>query len=255
MTTARAPESTEPFDPFARDAARQSLGEPQLLLREATTASLATLEVDDAFPYASLVAVATLGDGTPVLLLSGLARHTRNLAADSKGSLLVAGAPDGADLLTAPRLTVVGRFRPASRPEARARYLARHPSAEGYADFADFAFYEMDIAYAHLVAGFGRIRMLSSGELLAAAPSALAADDEREIVRHMNDDHRDAVLAFTRASGLTGDDPRLTGVDTFGCDVVAGGRGVRLPFATPLAAAADARMAFKLLVDAARAKP
>lgn len=59
------------------------------LLGQAATASLATIDVGTGHPYVSLVEMATLPDGRPLLLLSRLARHTRNLEVDPRAALLI----------------------------------------------------------------------------------------------------------------------------------------------------------------------
>ena len=119
------------------------------LLRSAWKATLATRDVATGVPYGSLVAVATGPDGTPLLLLSGLALHTKNLKADPGASLLFDGTSNSPRALTGPRVTVVGRLQPLAAdaatmpmpipmPIARRRYLARHPAAAQFVDFADF---------------------------------------------------------------------------------------------------------------------
>ena len=105
---------------FAGTDARQ-------LLRRATTATLASLNPDGGMPYASLVNVATDVDGRPIVLISGLAWHTRNLEADSRASLLVAEPPASGDALTGPRVTIMGRFARVGEPRMRRRY-PRPPS-------------------------------------------------------------------------------------------------------------------------------
>lgn len=243
-----AANSTE-SDPFVRDAAR----EPEVLVRAAATAALSTIDRETGHPFASLVATAADLDGTPLLLLSGLARHTRNLAADSRASLLFTACPSGEDPLTAPRLTVTGRIRTTVRKNARRRYLARHPEAEGYAGFSDFAFYELEMTSAHLVAGFGRIATIPVDRLVREHPALgeLAAV-EAEVLAHMNDHHIDALAAFADAAGIPSRPVRMTGVDPWGCDLVCAGRGLRIVFRSPLNSAADIRAALIELTELAR---
>ncbi len=137
------------------------------LLRAAESASLATIERDAGGPYASLVLVAADQDGSPILLLSDLAEHSRNLAADDRASLLFDGTAGLEDRLTGPRLTVLGRAIASDAPSHRARFLARHPGAAQYADFGDFRFYRVAVERAHLVAGFGRIHAIAAADLAA----------------------------------------------------------------------------------------
>ena len=132
-----------------------------------------------------------------------------------------------------------------------------------YADFKDFAFYRVEVERAHLVAGFGRIHWIEGAALLDNAGDAreLTAR-EADIVAHMNEDHADAVALYAaRLLGLppAGEGQRwvLTGVDPDGCDLRllglnAGGRIGRLPFATRVTTADQARIELVKLVKQAR---
>ena len=131
------------------------------LLRGARQATLATA-AHDGWPFASLVLIAHGPDGAPLLLLSDLAEHSRNIAADDRVSLLIDGTGGFDDPLSGPRLTVLGRALRSAEPDHRRRFLARHPGAAQYADFADFAVYRMAIDSAHLVAGFGSIHWITA---------------------------------------------------------------------------------------------
>ncbi len=138
------------------------------VLNSVGTGALATLSADGA-PFASLVLVATTAEGEPVLLLSGLAVHTRNLARDPRASLLlVAAGGENGDPLAGARLTVSGAVAVDDDAESRRRLLGRHPEAESYAGFGDFRFYRLAIGSGHLVAGFGRIVALARDDLCSS---------------------------------------------------------------------------------------
>jgi len=142
------------------------------LLRRLSKAALGTAMADGSGPYASLVLFAADARGAPLLLLSQLAEHSRNIAADPRVALLLDGTEGLAETLTGARLTLLGRIEQAAdQAEARKTYLARHPSAEGYASFGDFALWRIAVARAHLVAGFGRIVGIE-GKALATAYAA-----------------------------------------------------------------------------------
>ena len=82
-----------------------SAEEARNLLRRARTGTLATFNADDGTPYASLVNLATDVRGCPLILVSTLAWHTRNLQADPRASVMVAEIPPDGDALTGPRVT------------------------------------------------------------------------------------------------------------------------------------------------------
>lgn len=236
------------------------------LVREAERATLASALARDGSgrPYASLVLSACDHDGSPVLLLSDLADHSKNLAAEPRAALLFDGTAGHDDPLTGPRASLLGALRPVSekalRARLQARYLARHPSAEAYAGFADFRLYRMAVESAHLVAGFGRIHWLAGREVLFDARGCGAlAEAEPEIVAHMNADHRDALDRIaTRLLGLPGSPSEgpegwtLTGIDPEGCDLRRGPRLARAAFAEPVRDAGTARAGLVALARRAR---
>ena len=115
------------------------------LMRTALKGSLATLNRETGHPYASLILLATEPNGAPIFLISRLALHTRNLEKDPRASVLIDGTGGLGDPLTGGRLTLSGQARPDASPAALRRFLARHPSAEGYAGFADFSIYALEV--------------------------------------------------------------------------------------------------------------
>src|SRR5262249_50670573 len=161
------------------------------LLREARSGALATLMAGSGDPYCSLVNVATAVDGTPLLLISRLAIHTRNALADPRASLMLDERKEG-DPLQGARVMLVGTVARTESPAARRRYLAYQPEAAMFADFADFAFYELKLKGAHLVAGFGRIVDLTPADLLTDLSDAKTmVEAEPGAIEHMNADHAD----------------------------------------------------------------
>lgn len=136
------------------------------LMRSADRAVLATAL--GGWPYASLVLPAMDADGAPLLLLSDLAEHAKNLKVDPRCSLLFDATQGLADPLTGLRVTVMGEARPIEDRSLLARYVTRHPSAGLYAGFGDFRLYRVSVARAHVVAGFGRIHWIDAPMLLGA---------------------------------------------------------------------------------------
>ena len=162
------------------------------MLRSVRAGALATIDRNTGHPFGSLVNVATDSDGSPLILISRLSTHTANLEADSRASVLFA-APGKGDPLAHPRLTVLGRFVPITHDDAhearlRRRFLARHPKAALYAEFADFAFWRLLIASAHLNAGFARAADLTAADVITGVFDATELiDAEASAIAHMND--------------------------------------------------------------------
>src|SRR5229473_6093463 len=133
------------------------------LLRRSRQGALATLMAGSGDPYCSLVNVASHPDASPILLISRLALHTRNILGDSRVSLMLDERAEG-DPLEGSRIMLAGRAEEASSDDlggdlgiVRRRYLNAHPSAEAFVTFKDFSFFRVRPVTAHLVAGFGRI--------------------------------------------------------------------------------------------------
>jgi putative heme iron utilization protein len=223
--------------------------EGRALIRATPVATLATALAADGgdagWPYASLVLMACAFDGAPLLLLSDLAEHTRNLRADGRVSLLIDAAEETGSRLAGARLTVLGRAVATEDGTARARFLARHPEAHAYAPMTDFRLYRVEPERAHLVAGFGRIRWIETAGLRAgvSGTGSLAAA-EPDVLAHMNSDHAAAVERIaTHRLGLEAGPWRMTGCDPEGCDLRLGSRTARIGFEAQIATPAQARAA------------
>ncbi|MFL6836461.1 MAG: HugZ family protein [Bradyrhizobium sp.] len=228
------------------------------LLRRSRQGALATLMVGSGDPYCSLVNVASHFDGSPILLISRLALHTKNIFADARVSLMLDERAEG-DPLEGARIMLAGRAEEVSPDDPRVvrqRYLNAHPSAEAFVDFKDFSFFRIRPTGAHLVAGFGRIIDLKSEQFLtdlSGAEDLLQA--EPSAVAHMNEDHREAMdLYATRLLGADSADWRCTGCDPDGIDMQAGSKTLRLDFPERLTSGTDLRKMLVRLASEARAK-
>ena len=229
------------------------------LLRSIRAGALATIDRNTGHPLGSLVNIATDSDGSPLILISRLSSHTANLEVDSRASVLLATAGKG-DPLAHPRLTVLGRFAQIARDAAdeahvRRRFLARHPKAELYAGFADFALWRMIIASAHLNAGFARAADLAAADITTDVSDARdLVETEASAVAHMNNDHADAVMLYaTKLLGAEQGSWRVTGLDPEGLDLACGDTTLRLPFPERITTARQLRDVLADLAKRARA--
>ncbi len=228
------------------------------LLRRSRQGALATLMVNSGDPYCSLVNVAAAPDAAPLLLISRLAVHTKNILADNRVSLMLDERVAG-DPLEGSRIMVAGRAEEVSGEAvalARRRYLAAHPSAEAFADFRDFAFFRIAPSGLHLVAGFGRIIDLKPAQFLTdISDAADLLEAEASAVEHMNVDHREAMnLYATKLLGNEAADWRCTGCDPEGLDMQAGDRTLRLEFPERVRTGTELRKILVRLAGEARAK-
>jgi putative heme iron utilization protein len=223
------------------------------LLREARAGALATLVPGSGDPYCSLVNVATAFDGAPLFLLSNLALHTKNILADGRVSLMLDQRKEG-DPLEGARVMLMGTCGKIDS-SAAGSYLRRHPEAEMFANFGDFAFYRMEISGAHLVAGFGRIVDLKPQDLLANISDAQALiQSAPDAIAHINADDADACRLYaTRLLGGPDGNWRCVGVDPEGLELQQGQTALRLPFPQRVTGPGQLRAILKQLADQVRA--
>lgn len=234
------------------------------LMRACDVAALATHQRDHGgWPLPSLVLAAFDYDGTPLLLISRLAEHTKNLAADPRAGLLFDGTGGLDDRLTGPRLSVVGQVTPSDRPGDRARVLARHPAAAAYAGFGDFGIYRLTIERCHLVAGFGRVRWIEAGDFMVS-PDRLAKFSEVEsaVLCRMSKVHSGALGRYAtavqrRGRGNSAENDEgawvATGLDPDGLDLRRNGAVARVVFEQQVYAVDEAQNQLDRLVSAALA--
>lgn len=226
------------------------------LLARSRQGALATLMPGSGDPYCSLVNIASAPDGSPILLISRLAIHTKNILNDPRVSLMLDERASG-DPLEGARIMLAGVAEEAQDDDAamlKRRYLAAHPSAEDFVGFRDFAFFRIRPGGVHLVAGFGRIVDLAPKDFLTDLSGAEALlEAEPEIVAHMNADHADTMnLYATKLLGASDGVWRCIGCDPDGLDMQADSRTLRLEFPQRIVAPAALRQALKALADSAR---
>jgi heme iron utilization protein len=207
----------------------------RLLLRAARVGTLATAQAGQ--PFAALVTPACAPDLSVLLLLSSLSEHAKQLRADPHCALMVMGEPADINPQTAPRLTVTGEAAPLDDPALKARWVARHPYAALYADFADFALFRLRPSGGQFIGGFASAHRLKASDLLAD-PAAVAAVMEAEpgILEHMNTDHPNAIAHMAGGPGW-----RMVAVDVDGCDLAREEAVMRIAWSAPVADAGGVR--------------
>ncbi len=223
------------------------------LIRAADRATLATNLAGENWPYASFVMVACDFSAAPLLLISDLAEHTKNITRDSRASLLFEATAGLETPLTGLRATVLGRLELCADDALLARYARRHPDAAGYLEFADFNLYRLRPERIHMVAGFGAIDWFDADSILFSDDAADLARAEGDVVDHMNADHADAVTLYAeKLLGLPGAGWIMTGIDPEGCDLRLDGLCARLEFDDSIADPTSARAMLVGLVEKSR---
>ncbi|GAB0107090.1 DUF2470 domain-containing protein [Nocardia sp. JMUB6875] len=251
-----APSAPPPLTPIAITTRPTPADEARTVAAATNTATLATLATDGG-PWASFVTYGLL-DGQPVLCVSRLAEHGRNLAADPRASVSIVTPDLPSDPLAGTRLTLAGiAERPTGEEAVAAReaHLAAVPSAKSYIDFSDFTVWVLRVQRARWVGGYGRMDSATGAEYAAATADPIIPAAARAIA-HLNDDHADALLDMARARGGYPDATAAVceRADRYGLDLrVTTPRGIavtRIGYLTPIDAIAELRAA---TVDLARA--
>lgn len=196
----------------------------------------------DGYPFGSMVPFVLDHAARPVIYISRLAEHTKNIDADPRASLLV--HEPVADAQAAARLTLVGdAVRLSDNLDAlRARYLSYFPDAARLFALGDFAFYRITPLRLRYIGGFGAIHWISAEGY--TPPANRLAEQEAEIVAHMNADHVQSLRAFCRHFGqVSAHDATMVAIDCDGFDARADGELLRFEFEQPITDAAEARRA------------
>lgn len=205
----------------------------------------------EGYPFGSVSPFILDHAGRPVILISDIAEHTKNIVADARVSLIV--QPYSADMQTTGRVTVIGRAeRLAEKDALGPRYLRYFPQAADYFSMHDFNFYRIEPVRIRYIGGFGRIHWIEPVGYLSSI-DGLAAN-EAAIVEHMNQDHADTMRLYCRqVHGLEVGQAEMIGIDPDGFDLRSDDRIVRFEFATPVADAGAARAALVALAQQCRA--
>lgn len=222
--------------------------EARRFTRGQTSGVLSTLSKRlDGFPFGSVSPFILDHAGRPVILISEIAEHTRNIDADPRVSLIV--QPYSQDMQTTGRVTVIGQAeRLQEKDSLGPRYLRYFPQAEAYFAMHDFHFYRIEPVKVRWIGGFGRIFWVDPEAWLSATGSL--ADAEGDILAHMNADHSDTLRAFcSHVHGCNTEAVSMIGIDPDGFDVRADQRILRFEFAAPVL---DAQAARTTLVEMAQ---
>jgi hypothetical protein len=199
--------------------------------------------------------------GRPIFLISTMAMHTQNLQADPRASLLVTQEDAGGEPLGASRITLVGNVLPvpvADVAEARELYLARHANSKYWVDFEDFSFYRMNVVDVYYVGGFGVMGWVSASDYDRSQPDPLASS-MAEIIRHMNTDHKDALVLFAKKfAHIESQEATMTTVDRLGFHLRLktqdGMRGARIAFLREVTNPVETRKVLVEMVQQARSE-
>lgn len=237
---------------------RPEIAAQALLLRQsqAVLASQCHEAEWEGFPLTSVVPYCLDAQGCPLLLISRLAAHTRNLAANRRLSLLVRDAGDDAQAVA--RLSLIGEGEPvpaSELPAAAERYYRFFPQTRDFHQTLDFEFWRVRPLRSHFIAGFARVHWLQGADWLPSNP--FAADIENDIIAHMNTDHSDALPLYAQQAGYpatTAEPVELVGIDGTGLHLRRAAQLLRVSFPHPVSTPGQVRHTLIELLRSARSE-
>ncbi|WP_166907149.1 HugZ family protein [Mycobacterium sp. DL440] len=241
------------------EGARPSAAEEARTVAASTNAGTLASLTADGDPWASFVTYGLLA-GAPVLCVSNMAEHGRNLAGDPRASISVVAPDTGSDPLAGSRITLAGIAERPTGDElvaARQAHLDAVAAARYYIDFSDFSLWVLRVRRARWVGGYGRMDS-TSGEAYAAAQPDPVAPHAAGAIEHLNADHADSLAEMARALGGYPDAEAAvcSGADRYGLDLrVTTARGIaytRVGYAVPISSYGELRAATVELTQRAR---
>jgi heme iron utilization protein len=253
-----APSVPPPLTQVANPIRPSAAEEARTITASTNTGTLATLTADGD-PWASFVTYGVL-DGAPVLCVSNLAEHGRNLANDPRASIAIVAPTTESDPLASGRVTLAGvveRPEGAELAAAREAHLSAVAAAKYYIDYNDFTVWVLRVHRVRWVGGYGRMDS-ATGEAYAAAGADPVAPAAAGAIEHLNADHADALVAMAKVLGGYPDTTAAicTSVDRYGLDLrVMTERGMaytRVGYAAPIDSIGELRSATVELTRLAR---
>jgi heme iron utilization protein len=207
------------------------------------------------YPFGSVAPFVANHQAEPIILISTIAEHTKNIQANPRVSLLVFEGAE--DLQANARLTLIGEAIACDKNDGdlRARYLRYLPQAANYFDMHDFMFYRIRVDQVRYIAGFGKMGWFEGNQLSADLGSTELAAQESSILSHMNADHGDNLKTYCQhVHGIVAVNAQMIGIDAEGFDVLCTtdlGKEhlLRFSFETPVLNAQDARKALVALAQ------
>ena len=232
-----------------------------------------SLEIEHIIPYVTFVMTAFDYDGGPLVLLSDLSEHTKNIGDNNIVSILFYEEQKNTsdfpvfknkdfikindnyeDPMSRPRLTVLGKLKKSFQIEHKKRFLKRHPVSNLYANFKDMNIYKLDVMNAHLTGGFAKVQWFKKDEMLSKDYSGFK-EVEDEVINHMNKEHKESLKLYAKV--LLGKEPKnvqIVGIDPEGFDMRLSEKLIRFNFPVPLKKASELRKVFIKLHHEAKNK-
>lgn len=184
------------------------------------------------YPFGSLLPICRDSRGNPLMMISHLAQHTRNLDSNPHCSLTLVQSTH-ADVLQWTRLTCLADAEPATSSNTLERYCRYYPQGRQYYKELNFKLYRLLPKQFYYIAGFGSARWFDVNRIVGAPYFHTAA--EMEILYQLNARNHELLdrlldrreMNFQQQAHAVGADPR-------GLDIRLDETLTRLHFTTPI---------------------
>ena len=174
----------------------------------------------EGYPFGSVVPYMRDQTGVPIMLLSHLSQHTKNLDANPRCGLTLLES-GGGDVQQRARLSAIGDVSAIATTADTERYFDYFPQTRVYHDELGFRFYRFQPIRFHWNGGFATARWFDPSRILQTTPFSLEVT--KQILGHMNRDHAEALRHYLRR--IADDSPDrpvvMVGIDGEGMDLRA----------------------------------
>jgi putative heme iron utilization protein len=192
----------------------------------------------EGYPFGSVLPICRDSQGRPLLMISHLAQHTRNLDADPRCSFTLVDS-NHADVQQWTRLTCLAEAEPTSSSTALERYYRYYPEGRQYHKELNFSLYRLKPIQFYLIAGFGSARWFDVSRVLDEPHFPTA--EELEILYQLNAREHNLLGRFLTSRQLDHPEAKIhaVGADPNGLDLRLGDSLTRCPFDSPIAEAGN----------------
>lgn len=203
-----------------------------------------SLEVEG-YPFGSVVPYCLSAEGQPVILISTIAQHTKNIIVNNKVSLISTESGSD-DSQTVGRITYLGDVRKLdeNNEETFELYYCFFPQSRDYHKTHDFDFYAIDLLRVRYIGGFGKIYWVEKDKFLK--PNPFTFEEQQRMIKHMNDDHSAAIKHYCELNNIIYDkktEPLMVAIDSEGFHLRTGARIHRINFHEEVRTAIEVREA------------
>ncbi|MET0049886.1 MAG: pyridoxamine 5'-phosphate oxidase family protein [Candidatus Thiodiazotropha sp.] len=190
------------------------------------------------YPFGSLLPVCRDSKGNPLLLISHLAQHTRNLEADPHCSLTLSET-DEEDIQQSGRLTCLARAEALNSNASAERYFRYYPETRRYYKEMNFRFYHLILQQHYFIGGFGSARWFDASRVPPPAP--FAAAEEAELLFQLNAKGQNLLRRYLHQREIPANAVLIeaVGIDPLGLDIRMEHKLQRLTFPQGLSSSAD----------------